>query len=240
MTINLINRDGTVAAATEQQQIDIRTGIGAETAGAATAAIDVHNADASAHPAIQAIIPTVTDDLPEGPSPVNRWFDELLVLNTPMPAQEFPQSTDPVVQGTYVGAGIFQLQGQIDDLDAAKSSLAVANTFTKSQTSQMVTRGTVTGTVTIDASAGNSQRMVLGGNITLAAPSNPMSGQNLGLHIIQDGTGSRIITWNAVFKWAGGTAPSLSTTASARDFVAMTYDDVSAVWICSLSVKGAA
>jgi hypothetical protein len=123
---------------------------------------------------------------------------------------------------------------------SATLSSSNANTFTKSQTSALVNLTTVTGTVTINASNGNVQRLVLGGNITLAAPTNPLSGQNLGLHIIQDATGGRTITWNAIFKWAGGTLPTLSTAANARDFIAMTYDDIDNVWICSLAVKGAA
>jgi hypothetical protein len=37
------------------------------------------------------------------------------------------------------------------------------------------------------------------------------------LIVVQDGTGSRTITWNSVFKWVGATAPTLSTAASSRD-----------------------
>jgi hypothetical protein len=79
-----------------------------------SALIEAHNADPDAHPAIRALIPLVTDDLQEGPDALNRWFSELAVLNTPTAAPEFPLPTDPVVQGTYMGAAVFQLQGQID------------------------------------------------------------------------------------------------------------------------------
>lgn len=123
--------------------------------------------------------------------------------------------------------------------DGNVAELAVANTFTKAQSSAINNLGTVTGTVTIDASASNTVRMVLGGNITLAAPTNPLSAQNLGIHIIQDATGSRTVTWNSVFKWAGAVPPTLTILANGRDFVACTYDPVSAVWVCSLGVKGA-
>jgi hypothetical protein len=39
------------------------------------------------------------------------------------------------------------------------------------------------------------------------------------LIIIQDGTGSRTATFNSVFKFTGGTAPTLTTTAAARDIL---------------------
>ena len=42
--------------------------------------------------------------------------------------------------------------------------------------------------------------------------------------VIQDATGSRTISWNSVFKWASGTAPTLSTAASAKDFFTFRSD----------------
>jgi hypothetical protein len=120
------------------------------------------------------------------------------------------------------------------------AELAVANTFTKAQTSQMVNLGTVTGTVTPNASLSNTFRMVLGGNITLANPTNLSSGQNFGVHIIQDATGGRTVSFGSMFKFTGGVPPELSVAQNARDFLACTYDDVSNVLVCSLGVKGAA
>ena len=37
------------------------------------------------------------------------------------------------------------------------------------------------------------------------------------LRILQDGTGSRTVTWFSTIKWAGGTAPTLTTTADKAD-----------------------
>lgn len=146
----------------------------------------------------------------------------------------FVAMTDAQKQSTRDGLGITALL-------ATKASLDVSNTYSASQSSAMVDLGTVTGAVTIDASAGNTQRMVLGGSVQIVTPTNPLSGQNLGLHLIQDGTGSHLITsWPSNFLWNLGTVPTLSTTANARDFVAATYDDISDAWICALTVKGAA
>lgn len=44
------------------------------------------------------------------------------------------------------------------------------------------------------------------------------------LHVIQDGAGSRTLTWNSVFKWPAGVAPTLTTTASRRDMFSFVSD----------------
>jgi hypothetical protein len=59
--------------------------------------------------------------------------------------------------------------------------------------------------------------LTLTNNTTFDAPTQMVDGAFYSLIIIQDGTGSRTASWNAVFKWAGGTAPTLTTTASAKD-----------------------
>lgn len=179
-----------------------------------------------------------TDDVPESGAPVNLYHTAARVLAVVLTGFSTATNAAVTASDTVLGA-LGKLQAQINAISAG-AQLGVANIFTKSQTSALVDLGTVTGTVTLDASAGNTQRLVLGGNITLANPNNAMSGQNLGIHLIQDGTGSRTITWGAAFKWAGGTAPTLTTTANGRDFLACTYDNVSSVWVCSLGVKGAA
>ena len=59
--------------------------------------------------------------------------------------------------------------------------------------------------------------LTLTGNTTFDAPTNIKDGGFYAITIIQDGTGSRTAAWDTVFKWAGGTAPTLTTTASAKD-----------------------
>ena len=59
--------------------------------------------------------------------------------------------------------------------------------------------------------------LTLTANTTFDAPTQMVDGSFYSLIIIQDGTGSRTASWNAVFKWAAGTAPTLTTTAAAKD-----------------------
>jgi len=67
-------------------------------------------------------------------------------------------------------------------------------------------------------------KVTLGGNRTLAAPTNGSTGQFASLLIIQDGTGSRTLTWNAVYEFATDTAPTLTTTASKADLFTFRYN----------------
>ena len=71
-------------------------------------------------------------------------------------------------------------------------------------------------TITIDMATACHHSVTLGGNRTLA-PSNQVVGQAGSIFITQDGTGSRTAAFNSAFKFVGGTAPTLTTTASATD-----------------------
>jgi hypothetical protein len=73
-------------------------------------------------------------------------------------------------------------------------------------------------TVTLDMAAGQTNKVTLGGNRTLAL-TNPLVGQSVLLQVVQDGTGSRTLSYPASVKWPGGTAPTLTTTAGASDWL---------------------
>jgi hypothetical protein len=76
---------------------------------------------------------------------------------------------------------------------------------------------------TVDWTAGQAQKSTLTGNCTFTFTAPPGVCQ-LSLKLIQDGTGSRTVTWPGAVTWVGGTAPTLSTTAAAVDLVSFYYD----------------
>lgn len=78
-------------------------------------------------------------------------------------------------------------------------------------------------TVSWNTASGQVATVTLGGNRTMAAPSNLKIGTYI-LHVVQDATGSRTLTWNSVFKWPAGVAPVLTTTANARDIFSFISD----------------
>lgn len=93
-------------------------------------------------------------------------------------------------------------------------------------------------TITVDASLGNIATVTLGGSRTIGAPSNPVNGQPLEFWLTQDGTGSRLVTWNAVYSFGGGSAPALSTAAGSLDRVGFRYSSAKSQWLYNGSLAG--
>lgn len=75
--------------------------------------------------------------------------------------------------------------------------------------------GNTSTAVTLDETNGNVQSFTMTGNCTFTMPSGSglQAGSSLTLILTQDGTGSRTGTFTSV-KWAGGTAVTLTTTAT--------------------------
>jgi hypothetical protein len=63
------------------------------------------------------------------------------------------------------------------------------------------------------------------------------AGKSFSVRLVQDGTGSRTATWPAAVKWDGGTAPTLSTAASAVDTLWFVCFDGS-TWDAGVGGKG--
>lgn len=104
----------------------------------------------------------------------------------------------------------------VQGYDANTAKTNVNQSFSKAQ------RGTISAltdgaTITPDFSLANNYSVTLGGNRTLANPTNLTAGQSGAIVITQDGTGSRTLAYGGYWKFPGGTAPTLTTTASAVD-----------------------
>jgi len=67
-------------------------------------------------------------------------------------------------------------------------------------------------------------KVTLGANRTLGAGSGAIAGQFVSLLVIQDGTGSRTLSFNAVYEFTGDTAPTLTTTAAKGDLFVFRYN----------------
>ena len=111
---------------------------------------------------------------------------------------------------------------------ASKVFTADANNLTKVSGAVLNIEDTLTDGSTIAWNVINSPvaKVQLGGNRTLSAPSGttPASGQFVSLLIIQDGTGSRSLTFNAVYEFTGDVAPVLTTTAAKGDLFVFRYN----------------
>ena len=78
--------------------------------------------------------------------------------------------------------------------------------------------------ITWNAETQDVAKVTLAGNRTLGSASSGSTGQFISLLVIQDGTGSRTLTWNAAYEFAADTAPTLTTTASKGDLFVFRYN----------------
>lgn len=105
---------------------------------------------------------------------------------------------------------------EIGDSDLSGEVQITKNVVKSIQSYQDIVTATDGGTVTFNLANGNTQQVTLGGNRTLAI-SNAKVGQAFTLRIIQDGTGSRTVTWFSTIKWENATVPTLTTTGGKTD-----------------------
>jgi hypothetical protein len=113
-----------------------------------------------------------------------------------------------------------------------------AHTFVKAQRGTIDAVSVGAANVTLDFANTNHFALTLGTNTNLNRPSNLTAGQAGSIFIVQDGTGSRTLSYSSVFDFAGGTAPTLTTTASAVDridYVVRSSSSIHAVATLALS-----
>lgn len=124
---------------------------------------------------------------------------------------------------------------QAFDADTAKTD--VTQSFTAAQRGAVVAL-TDGATITPDFATGNNFSVTLGGNRTLANPTNLTAGQSGVIVVTQDGTGGRTLTYGSHYKFAGGTSTALSTAASSVDYLTYYVESTTRVFISY--VKGVA
>jgi hypothetical protein len=116
----------------------------------------------------------------------------------------------------------------------APSGTIVGTTDTQTLSAKTLTNPTVTNyvetpysansstAITLDLTNGTVQIITLTGTATITMPT-ATSGKSFVMLLKQDGTGSRTVTWSTV-KWAGGTAPTITSTASKQDILSFFAD----------------
>ena len=140
-------------------------------------------------------------------------------------------ASPPAIGGTAPAAGAFTTLSATGTVSGAgftawaASPPAVGGTvpaggrFTFAHTAPVAVTFSATA-MAVDCALSNVFTTTFTANVTTApALNNPKDGQTVNWFITQDGTGSRTLAYGANFKWPGGTAPTLTTTAAAIDIV---------------------
>jgi len=137
---------------------------------------------------------------------------------------------DAAVTGAKLAAGAVSANTKMAaDVVGAREirigNLAAANavfthnssTYAKAQLGRVESVTVGAANVTINFANCNIFNLTLGTNSNLNRPSNIAVGQAGTIFVTQDGTGSRTLSYAGAWEFPSGTAPTLSTTASAED-----------------------
>ena len=163
---------------------------------------------------IDAQVTTVSDGSVTGSklsSPLDLLDNQKIRFGNGNDLEIFHNANNSVINDAGTGDLLLQLGG------STKFQLASGGVALTGGAAANITALSDGATITIDMATACHHSVTLGGNRTFAAPSNQVVGQAGSIFITQDGTGSRTAAFNSAFKFVGGTAPTLTTTASAVD-----------------------
>jgi len=162
-------------------------------------------------------------------------------INTDLDTIDALFDAGPVLKVAKGGSGAATLTGILKGNGTsaftavtAPSGTIVGTTDTQTLSAKTLTNPTVTNyvetpysansstAITLDLTNGTVQIITLTGNATITMPT-ATSGKSFVMMLKQDGTGSRTVTWSTV-KWVGGTAPTITSTASRLDLLSFFAD----------------
>jgi len=107
--------------------------------------------------------------------------------------------------------------------DQVASTYVQSNVVTSFTAQQNFGTATLTDGVNISWNLNSAQvaKVTLGGNRTLDNPTNMVDGGTYILRVIQDGTGTRTLSYGSAYKWPAGVAPVVA--AGANDISVLTF-----------------
>tara|TARA_R100001509_G_scaffold152883_1_gene113438 strand:+ start:1903 stop:2925 length:1023 start_codon:yes stop_codon:yes gene_type:complete len=168
---------------------------------------------------------TNIDIIPDGTGRVRLVSDAVRIGDSNVDATLTTNGTGDLILNTNNGTNA----GDITLADGANGDISFTTNGTgkvKFNNAAYNPEATLTDGATINWAV-NSQpvaKVTLGGNRTLAAPTGSVTGQFVSLLIIQDGTGSRTLTFNAVYEFASDTAPTLTSAGNKGDLFVFRYN----------------
>ena len=127
---------------------------------------------------------------------------------------------------SFVGANTFT---SVATFNGTAVSIEASVTVVKKQVYSPIVSLTDAASISLDLSTGNSFAVTLGGNRTLANPSNAIAGQVGYIYVYQDGTGFRTLSFGNSYRFAKGATPVMTTSISAVDMLVFSVRGVSAV-----------
>lgn len=162
------------------------------------------------------------DNTADTAKPVSTAQQAALDLKAPLASPTFTGTVSGV---TKAMVGLGSVDNTADTAKPVSTAQQAALDLKAPITESVNTVGTSGATQTIPSPATAAMsRITLTANCTLTFPT-ATAGNSFLLTLVQDGTGSRTVTWPASVRWPGGVAPTLTTTASKIDRFTFICDD---------------
>ena len=129
-------------------------------------------------------------------------------------AQDFHIGLDDTADDLVIGLG-----SALGTTPAISINENLVSTFGATTVGKLFTDATNTGDITLDFTAHQNFLLTFTGNVELQNPTTENVGQSGFIVIIQDGTGSRVLSFEGDFETAGAAGITLSTAANAVDVI---------------------
>lgn len=123
---------------------------------------------------------------------------------------------------SYISDYVAPVFATANDVRAGSSSTVHVSPSALAGSAAFITL-TDASTVAWNMASGYNAKVTLGGNRALGAPTNAYEGLSGSLQVIQDGTGSRTLSFDSSWDFGVNGAPTLSTAAASIDLI---------TWIC--------
>lgn len=125
-------------------------------------------------------------------------------------------------------------------LTTATAASAAAQTATASGAiTPAVVSLTDAPTVVVDASLGNDFRLTVGGNRTMATPTNPANGEQIIFQVTQGPGSPFTLTWDSGYEFSADLPqPTLSTAAGQTDLLGFVYNATKGTWLLAAFLNG--
>lgn len=139
------------------------------------------------------------------------------------------ESGDSAYKGMTAAQAMGVLAGTALDMQDATLTRPVLKDVGHTRTAPAISAGTLT----LDLTTGNVFEATLNANVTTLTLSNPPASGTWGqlvLIVKQDATGSRTFAWPASVLWEGGTEPTVTATANAKDVYVLGTPDAGTTW----------
>jgi len=109
------------------------------------------------------------------------------------------------------------------------------NTYTKAQRGAFVALTSTSASIEVDLDDSNNFNHTLTEDTTLAAPTNAVAGQSGVIHLTQHASAPKTLAYNAFWKFAGGTVPTLTATNGAIDVLSYVVNPAGTSAVCVLA-----